>query len=100
MVMDVFFVIMVGCEIEIFLIDFENVNMIIYQKKFKSIWKWIYLCLQDNCMKGYEFEEFLNDFNEYCVLKKIFNIIFIIVGVIFFVVVVVSVIYFFIGKYK
>lgn len=96
MAMDASSVTMVGREIEISLTDPENANMTIHQKKPKSIWKRIYLCLQDNRMKGHESEELLNDPNEYRVLKKILNIIFITVGVTLFVAVVVSVIYSFI----
>lgn len=96
MAMDASSVTMVGREIEISLTDPENTNMTIHQKKPKSIWKRIYLCLQDNRMKGQEPGELLNDPNEYRVLKKVLNIIFITVGVTLFVAVVISVIYSFI----
>nr|XP_022307565.1 uncharacterized protein LOC111113554 isoform X2 [Crassostrea virginica] len=96
MAMDASSVTMEGREIEISVTDPENTNMTIHQKKPKSIWKRIYLCLQDNRMKGKDAEELLNDPNEYRVLKKVLNIIFITVGVTLFVAVVISVIYSFI----
>ncbi|XP_055995862.1 uncharacterized protein LOC125647240 isoform X2 [Ostrea edulis] len=97
MTMDASSVTMDGREIEICLTDPENSNMTIHsQDKPKSIWKRIYLCLQDNRMKNLDSGELLNNPNEYRVLKKVLNIIFITVGVTLFVAVVVSVIYSFI----
>ncbi|XP_062568933.1 uncharacterized protein LOC134231046 [Saccostrea cucullata] len=97
MAMDASSVTMDGRDIEICVSDPDNSNMTIHSpKKTKSIWKRIYLCLQDNRMKDLDPEELLNDPNQYRVLKKVLNIIFITIGVTLFVAVVISVIYSFI----